>query len=180
MIQIEKNKVVSLIYELRENDPLGHVIEVLEASKPLTFIYGSGRLLPGFEAKLHSLCQGDNFSFILPCHDAYGDKREDVIINIPLSAFQADGKIDESICRVGNEVPMMDKDGNRVIGIITEVTDTYVRMDFNHPMAGRNLSFTGSILDVHEASVDELDKMLNSCSSCSSSGNGIECSGSCS
>ncbi len=179
-MQIEKNKVVSLVYELREKTPDGRIIEILDPGKPLTFIYGSGRLLPGFEAKLFALKEGDDFSFLLPSGDAYGDKREDVMINVPLSAFQIDGKFDENTCQVGNEVPMMDKDGNRVIGTIIEVTDTYARMDFNHPMAGYDLSFSGKILDVHEATVDELDRMLGSCSSCGSAGNKNDCSGSCS
>lgn len=179
-MQIGKNKVVSLIYELRENTPDGRIIEVLDPGKPLTFIYGSGRLLPGFEAKLFALKEGDDFSFLLQAGDAYGDKREDIMINVPISVFHADGKVDENICRIGNEVPMMDKDGNRVTGTIIEITDTYARMDFNHPLAGYNLSFSGRILDVHEATVDELDRMLNSCSSCGSAGDTNGCSGSCS
>lgn len=179
LMQIDKNKFVSLIYELREASPEGKVIEALDDTRPLTFICGSGRLLPGFEANLLSLSKGDNFSFLLNSATAYGDMREDLIINIPISVFQTDGNIDENICRIGNEVPMMDREGNRISGIINEITDTYVRMDFNHPMAGRDLHFSGRILDVHEASAEELNSFNNPCSSCGGSTDSTGCDGNC-
>ncbi len=178
-MKIEKNRVVSLIYELREGNSEGKVIETLEESRPMVFLYGSGKLLPSFESQLLSLEKGDNFNFVLDTRSAYGERREDMIINLAHSIFENDGKIDENICRVGNEVPMMDTNGNRISGTIIEISDTYVKMDFNHPMAGVDLCFTGSIMDVHEASDDDLYSMSNSCSGCSSS-NSRECSGSCS
>ena len=64
-MKIEKNKMVSLIYELREGNSEGMVIETLEESKPMTFVFGTGGLLPSFESKLFSLETGDNFNFVL-------------------------------------------------------------------------------------------------------------------
>jgi FKBP-type peptidyl-prolyl cis-trans isomerases 2 len=178
-MKIEKNKMVSLTYELREGNPEGMVIEALEKSKPMTFVFGTGGLLPSFESKLSSLETGDNFNFVLDAGSAYGDKREEMIINLPHSIFENEGKVDENICKVGNVVPMMDTSGNRITGTIIEISDTYVRMDFNHPMAGVDLCFSGKIIDVREATDDELYASVNSCSSCGSkSPDG--CSGSCS
>ena len=171
--------MVSLIYELREGNQEGRVIEALEESRPMTFIYGSGKLLPSFESKLLSLEKGVEFNFLLDSGSAYGERREDMVINLPPSIFENEGKIDENICRVGNEVPMMDKSGNRINGTIIEITENYIRMDFNHPMAGVDLSFKGSIIDVREATDDELYSMRNPCSGCTSS-ESPECSGSCS
>jgi FKBP-type peptidyl-prolyl cis-trans isomerase SlyD len=178
-MKVEKNKMVSLIYELRESDSNGRIIESLDEHKPLTFIYGSGRLLPFFEENIQQLNNGDLFKFSLNTEMAYGEKREDMIVDVPISVFEADGKIDEEICRVGNEVPMMDTDGHPLNGIINEITDTYVKMDFNHPMAGLDLYFSGKIIDVRQATHDEIKGLDHSCSSCGShSNNG--CSGSCS
>lgn len=177
-MKIEKNTMVSLIYELREGDSEGRVIETLDETRPLTFLYGTGRLLPFFETNINSLDKGDAFAFTLESDIAYGEKREDMIIDVPVSVFETDGKINEDICRVGNEVPMTDTDGNPLNGIINEITDTYVKMDFNHPMAGLNLFFAGKIIDVREATDNELAGMMNSCSSCGSS-NEHACSGSC-
>ena len=99
---------------------------------------------------------------------AYGERREDMIIDVPVSVFETDGKINEDICRVGNEVPMMDTEGNPLNGVINEITDTYVKMDFNHPMAGLDLFFSGKIVDVRDASDHELAGTMNSCSGCGS------------
>jgi FKBP-type peptidyl-prolyl cis-trans isomerase SlyD len=178
-MKIENNKMVTLIYELRENDSNGRIIEALDESRPLTFIYGMGRLLPVFESNISLLKTGDNFRFTLSSEMAYGDKREEMIINVPVSVFETDGKINEDICRVGNEVPMTDSDGNPLAGIINEITDTYVRMDFNHPMAGLDLFFSGKIVEVREATERELAETMNSCSGCSSKEH-ADCSGGCS
>jgi FKBP-type peptidyl-prolyl cis-trans isomerase SlyD len=193
-MKIENNKMVSLIYELRENDSDGKIIETLDENRPLKFIYGTGRLLPFFESNISLLREGDLFRFKLNSEMAYGDKREEMIINVPLSVFETDGKLNEDICRVGNEVPMSDSEGNPLTGVINEITDAYVKMDFNHPMAGLDLFFSGKIVDVREATDNELAATTHSCSGCGSgehSGCGTEenagcvtdeqcgCSGSC-
>jgi len=180
IMKIEKNKMVSLIYELRESNPEGRIIEVLDENKPLNFIFGTGRLLPVFESNISSLVKGDSFSFSLDPERAYGEKREEMIVNVPVSVFETDGKINEDICFVGNEVPMMDSEGNPLNGIINEITENHVRMDFNHPMAGIGLFFTGKIVDVRNATDQELAAtVMNSCSGCDSSSHS-GCSGGCS
>jgi FKBP-type peptidyl-prolyl cis-trans isomerase SlyD len=138
----------------------------LGESKPLKFVYGAGRVLPAFETNLFSLKSGDSFSFSLTASHAYGERREEMIIDVPISVFENDGKIDENICRVGNEVPMTDSSGNRLFGIINEILKDSVKMDFNHPMAGVDLFFSGKILDVREPTPDELSALHNSCSGC--------------
>ena len=177
-MKIEKNKMVSLVYELRESDSKGRIIEALDENRPLTFIYGSGRLLPFFEENIRLLRSGESFRFSLNSEMAYGEKREEMIVNVPISVFESDGKIDEEICRIGNEVPMMDSDGNPLNGIINEISDTYIRIDFNHPMAGINLFFSGRIIEIRDATENELAVSLSSCSGCRSKEHS-DCSGSC-
>lgn len=174
---IEKNKMVSLIYELREGDAEGRIIETLDEMRPLSFIYGTGRLLPFFESNINALGDGDTFRFSLKSDMAYGERREEMIVDVPVSVFETDGKINEDICKVGNEVPMMDSEGNPLNGIINEITDTSVRMDFNHPMAGLDLFFTGIIVEVRDATENELAGTMSSCSGCGDSHSG--CGGSC-
>jgi FKBP-type peptidyl-prolyl cis-trans isomerase SlyD len=178
-MKIEKNKMVSLMYELREGNQEGKIIEALDETNPLTFIYGTGRLLPVFESNINELIAGDRFRFALNCDMAYGEKREDMIVNVPLSVFEKDGKIDEEICQVGNEVPMMDTDGNPLSGIINEITDTYVKMDFNHPMAGQDLFFSGRIIDVREPTFQELNGSSHSCAGCSGGKENSDCAANC-
>lgn len=178
-MQIENNKKVSLIYELREHDANGRVLESLVETRPLSFIYGKGRLLQGFESNISSLKTGDLFSFSLSSDMAYGDKREEMIVNVPVKVFERDGKINEDICWVGNEIPMVDSDGNPLSGIISEIAENYVRMDFNHPMAGLDLFFSGKIIEVRDATKEEIDGSNHSCTSCGSNSPNA-CSGSCS
>jgi FKBP-type peptidyl-prolyl cis-trans isomerase SlyD len=179
-MKIENNKMISLIYELRENNADGRIIEVLDEQKPLNFIFGTGRLLPVFESNISTLSKGESFMFNLVPEMAYGERREEMIINVPLSVFETDGKLNNDICYVGNEVPMMDNDGNPLTGVINEITDEHVRMDFNHPMAGIGLFFTGKIIDVRDATEQELaGSAMSSCSGCSSDKHS-GCSGGCS
>ena len=178
-MKIENNKMVSLVYELRESSAEGRIIELLEEDRPLNFIFGSGRLLPQFESNISDLASGDTFSFKLSPEMAYGDKREEMVVNVPLAVFETDGKLNGDICFVGNEVPMMDSDGNPLNGVISEITETYVRMDFNHPMAGQELFFTGRIIEVRNATDKEIESLHSSCSSWSGSHDRTACSGSC-
>jgi FKBP-type peptidyl-prolyl cis-trans isomerase SlyD len=178
-MKIEKNKMVSLIYELRESNPEGRIIEALNETGPLNFVYGTGRLLPLFESNIGSLKMGDSFSFGLASEDAYGDRREEMIVDVPISVFLHEGKLNEEICKVGNEVPMMDQEGNHLNGVINEITGDYVKMDFNHPMAGIDLFFTGRIVDVRDATDQEISGTSgSSCSGCSGHSDS-GCSGQC-
>jgi len=156
-MKIKKNLLVSLIYELRETDSNGPVIEKVESDNPFQFIYGTGRLLQSFESALSDLSEGDDFRFTIKSKDAYGDRREDLIIDIPISAFEIDGKIDEEVCRVGNEIPMTDGSGRQFVGVINEISGDTVKMDFNHPMAGVDLYFSGKVIGVREPTAEELE-----------------------
>lgn len=176
-MKIDKNRMVSVFYELREANTEGRVLEVLQENKPLSFVFGTGRLLPAFEANLLYLSSGDNFSFNLSAEQAYGERREEMVIDVPISVFENEGKVDENICRVGNEVPLVDGSGNPLYGVINEIREDFVKMDFNHPMAGIELFFSGKILEVREATTTELSGN-NSCSSCSGNSHS-DCGGTC-
>jgi FKBP-type peptidyl-prolyl cis-trans isomerase SlyD len=155
-MKVSKDKVVSLTYELRLDSMDGEIVETLTQDSPLTFLFGSGGLLPKFEEKISGLAVGDNFKFELPSADAYGEVNVDAILNVPIGAFEMDGKIDHNLLRIGNKIPMQDSSGNRVTGIVQEVNTNHVTMDFNHPLAGSDLYFDGIITDIREASEEEL------------------------
>ena len=175
---IEKDKMVSIIYTLREADNNGRVIEEIDKAKPLNFLYGAGQMLKHFENNLANKTGGDNFEFGLTSDNAYGGKREELVVDIPMNVFEVEGKVEEKILVVGNEIPMADTQGRRLVGIVTEIKEESVSMDFNHLMAGVDLHFTGSILDVREATHDELERHYGG-SSCSSCGTSDSCGGEC-
>jgi len=156
MTQIKKNKVVSISYELRLQDENGQVVENVNGKEPLIFIYGIGQLLPTFESQLSDLKVDDTFQFTLKADEAYGPFTEEAVVELPMKTFEIDGKIDESMLVVGNHIPMMDQEGNRLNGTVTEVKPESVKMDFNHPLAGQDLYFKGEVVDIRDATEEEL------------------------
>jgi FKBP-type peptidyl-prolyl cis-trans isomerase SlyD len=153
---IENNKVVALKYELRANAKDGELVEKVDNTSPLQFIYGAGSMLKDFESNLGGLKVGDNFDFSILADNAYGLVNEEMVVDLPKDIFVVDGKVDDSLLVLGNTVPMRDQQGNHLNGKIVEINDSTVKMDFNHPLAGENLFFTGEILDIREATETEL------------------------
>ena len=152
----EKNNVVSIVYELRTGSKEGEIVESLNSENPLTFLFGTGGLLPKFEEHLSGLKSGDNFEFKLNIEDAYGPVVENAIVHVPQSVFEVDGKIDENLMKIGSMVPMMDAEGRRLNGKVIAIEGDAVQMDFNHPMAGNDLFFKGQVSDIREATEEEL------------------------
>lgn len=155
-MQITKNTVVSLSYVLKRDDAKGEIIEETRAGDPLVFLYGNGQMLPKFEEHLSTLKTGDDFEFTLASDDAYGEMDQDAIIDLDKSIFEVDGKIDLEMLAKGNVIPMRDDQGNMMQGTVVSVGDDLVRMDFNHPMAGNVLHFKGNVIEVREATAEEL------------------------
>ncbi|MFO7922248.1 MAG: peptidylprolyl isomerase [Bacteroidales bacterium] len=153
---IEENKVVSLTYELRVNNEKGEVVEKVEKNAPLTFLFGRGNLLPDFEANIDGLKKGDPFSFKLEPEKAYGQVSEEAVVDLPKNIFEIDGKIDDNLLKVGNTIPMQDNSGNRLNGIVLDIGDETVKMDFNHPLAGDNLYFKGEVSAIRDATEEEV------------------------
>jgi len=175
-MKISKNKVVSLSYELRVDSKDGEVIETVDVNNPLIFIFGIDGMIPGFERNIENLTTGDNFAFLLNCEEAYGPALEEALVEIPKTTFFVDGEIDNDMFFEGNAIPMMDSHGNRHNGVVAEVKEDTIIMDFNHPLAGDSLFFSGTIVDVREATPEELNRANSNCSPSSCSGCGGSCS----
>jgi len=156
-MKVEKDKVVSLSYVLTVDD---EVMETVTAEKPMNFIMGTGYLLPKFEENVVGKQAGDAFEFTLPAVDAYGEIVPEAIVELPKNLFEVEGKIEDGLLTVGDVLPMSDKDGNRLNGVIDEVRGEVVVMNFNHPLAGEELHFKGSVVAVRDASSDELQNGL--------------------
>ncbi len=140
-MEVTKDKVVSLTYELRVDNNQGEIIETVDRNSPLTFLFGTGSLLPKFEDYLAGLKIGDSFDFNLPSKDAYGDFDESSIIQIPLQAFEMDGKVDYELVKTGNKIPMQDSEGHRLTGTVKSIDKDTVTMDFNHPLGRKSSLF---------------------------------------
>ncbi|MCF8336087.1 MAG: FKBP-type peptidyl-prolyl cis-trans isomerase [Bacteroidales bacterium] len=155
---IDKQKVVSVTYQLSVNDFDGEVVETVDQEKPLTFLFGVGNMLEKFEENIKGLNEGDNFNFKIPSEEAYGEASEDAIVDLPIDTFKIEGEIDYDLLKEGNYIPMQDQEGNRLDGIVLEVGEEKVKMDFNHPLAGDDLFFKGEVLSIRDASEDEINQ----------------------
>lgn len=158
-MKIEKNRVVTLTYELRIKDDNGEqsLIETANEEQPMVFIYGMSGLPDQFESELEGKTEGDTFDFTLPSEGGYGDFDENAIVDLPLNVFQVEGSVPENMLEPGNFIPMADSEGNQLQGRVVEVSDETVKMDFNHPLAGKDLNFKGKVEKVREATEEELD-----------------------
>ncbi|SDH65858.1 FKBP-type peptidyl-prolyl cis-trans isomerase SlyD [Pedobacter terrae] len=154
-MNISPNSVVALTYELHTTNEEGQQVFVEKADEqnPLVFLYGVGMMLPKFEEHLTGLKTGDEYSFELSAADGYGDIDPGAFADLPKTMFtEAGGELPN----VGDVIPLQDNNGNQFRAGVTAVHDETISVDLNHPMAGKNLVFSGEILNVREATQDEL------------------------
>lgn len=152
-MNVSKNKVVSISYELKVD---GDLIDAAQADNPLVFLYGHGQLLPLFEDNIKELSEGDSFEFMITSKDGYGEVNDQAIVELSKEIFVIDGELQEDLLIIGNRLPMRDSEGNALDGTVVEVTDSSVVMDFNHPLAGKDLYFTGKVESIREATAEEI------------------------
>jgi FKBP-type peptidyl-prolyl cis-trans isomerase SlyD len=104
MLEIVKNSMVTLIYDLHLEDEKGEVIEKATEDQPLQFIFGTGLMLPKFESHLAGMKEGEQFTIRLSKNDAYGEINDDAIVELPKHVFLVEGQFDDELISVGNAV----------------------------------------------------------------------------
>ncbi len=149
-MKIGKDTVAEIFYTLKAVGETA-MIEQIPEDKPHAFLFGQNLMLPDFEQNLQGLQAGDSFEFTIASEDAYGPVDPYAIFDLPLDTFEEDGKINPETVKVGNHFPMQDEMGNQHTGKIIKLMKESVTMDFNHPLAGKDLQFTGKIVSVRMA-----------------------------
>lgn len=170
-MKIAEKTFVSLSYTLTVD---GNVVETVNAEQPMSFLFGMGQLLPAFEANIINKEKGEAFAFTLEAKDAYGEKRDEYIITLPKEIFMQDGVIPEGVLIAGNRITLNDPNGNIMPAVIVEVQENGVVADLNSPMAGKDLSFEGTVVDVREATDEDFMAHM-----AAAGGGGCNCSGNC-
>lgn len=156
------NMYVAVAYKLMA-DENGEtvVIEEATAEKPFQFISGFGITLDAFENQMMALEQGGTFDFTLTKDEAYGDVESERILDLDRSVFSINGHFDHEHIFKDAIVPLQNEDGNRFYGKVLDVTDTNVKIDLNHPLAGKALHFVGSVVEKREATNSEIQGLIN-------------------
>lgn len=154
---IDEHAIVTLSYEVRDGDPQGSLLERMDVNYPFKFMFGVGKMLPGWERRIYGLKSGMGFAFKLDPADAYGIPSKEHVLKMPITMFQNEREqIDPSLLVAGQFVTLTDANGKAVNAKILSWDEQEVTLDANHALAGKTLFFSGAILDVRKPTVDEL------------------------
>jgi FKBP-type peptidyl-prolyl cis-trans isomerase SlyD len=149
-MQIALNTVASIDYTLTDDD--GQVLDSSDGREPLSYLHGAGNIIPGLEAALEGKTSGDSLQVHIEATDAYGEHHEGLIQVIDRSMFQG---VDE--LAVGMEFHAQANDGGMQVVRIAAIEGDDVTIDGNHPLAGVPLNFDVTVVEVREASAEELE-----------------------
>lgn len=147
-MQIAKNKVATFDYTLTNNK--GEILDSSENHGPLTYIQGTGNIIPGLESEMEGKKAGDAFKVTIAPKDGYGEKRDDLLIKVTKDNFDASEPIE-----VGMQFQVQTQHGVHVV-TVAKVEGDHVTLDGNHPLAGEVLNFDVKVVEVRDATQEEL------------------------
>ena len=150
---INNNQVVSIEYQVKE-DGTENILDSNIGGKPLEFIMGSGAVIKGLENAVAKMSVGDKQEIVIAPNDAYGEYISDYVQEVPREQFVG---ID---LQAGMTLLGQGDNGQTVQVIVKDFNDDIVIVDYNHPLAGKTLSFAVTLLDVREATEQELSQGL--------------------
>jgi len=149
MTVANENCVVGIEYEVKEAGTT-QVVDSNKGGAPLEFIIGKGQVIPGLENALIGMTQGESGDIMVSAADAYGEVNEEAMQTLPKEQFEG-VELVEGMTLYGNG-----DNGQQVQVIVKSFDDKEVKVDFNHPMAGKDLMFSVTVLSAREATADEV------------------------
>lgn len=157
-LAIEKDVVVTLNYSLEVN---GQEID----SGPIQFIQGHGNIIPGLENQIQGMTLNQEKEVRVRAEDAYGDYDPELEVEVSLKSFPEDFEI-----KLGQPMRLQDSQGHVFTGVAVAITDETVKMNLNHPLAGKDLVFKTKVIDLRPATEEEIARgsLAQGCSGCSS------------
>ena len=148
-MQIAQNSVVAFHYTLKNDS--GEVLDSSEGRDPLTYMHGSGNIIPGLEKELEGKATGDKLQVAVTPEEGYGEIQEGLVQEVPRDAFQGVEDV-----QPGMQFQAQTQGGPLMV-TVTQVEGDTVTVDGNHPLAGQNLNFDVEIAEVREASEEEVE-----------------------
>ena len=132
---------ISIRFTLSLED--GTVVDATEDDEPMTFVLGTGEMIETLESHIKELTVGEEQTYLIGPDEGFGDRDEDNVYEMARSEFPDDIKVEEGLV-IGFDTPS----GEEVPGVILECQGDQVKVDFNHPLAGRNLAFRVQLVSV--------------------------------
>lgn len=174
------NKYIAVAYKLyAESEGKKVMVEEAPAEQPFNFVSGLAITIPEFEKAMVALNKGDEFDFVLDAAHAYGEHVAERVLDLDKKMFYVDGHFDDKNIYKDAIIPLQNEDGNRFMGHVLEVNDTIVKVDLNHPLAGKSLNFKGTVIESREISKEELQEYVNNLNAGGCGGGCDNCGGSC-
>ncbi len=146
---IESNKVVTINFTLKDGE--GNVIESTENMEPFSYISGNNQILPKLEDAVNQMLIGAKKDVLINAADGYGEYSEAAIQQIDKKEFPENIKLEEGMRLIANS-----PDGKQMPFIINKIEENEITVDFNHPLAGKNLEFNVELVDIRNATPEEL------------------------
>lgn len=137
---IETNQVVTITYEVTSE---GSVIDSNVGKEPLQFTFGVGQIIPGLETRMAHMNIGDKEEIAVPADEAYGQHNPDAVQTVPKAELPS---VEEIV--PGMQLRGQQPDGTPVQAVVTAVEGDSVTIDFNHPLAGKDLNFSITVLNI--------------------------------
>ena len=157
----KKNQYMEVAYQLFVDGENGQeMTEEATKERPFQFITGFGVALDAFEQQVAGLQKGDSFDFTITHDQAYGDYRDDLVLDLEREVFSINGHFDHEHIYEDAIVPLQNEEGNRFYGRIVEVGEEKVKVDLNHPLAGEDLTFKGTIVENREATAKAIEHLV--------------------
>ena len=147
-MQIAEHTIVRFHYDLA--DEAGQPIESSREREPMAILYGAGNVIPGIEKAIEGRRAGERLQVTVPPAEGYGERREGLTQRVPKKFFNEARKL-----RPGDSTVLGSNQGPRVVTVLKS-GETVIEADLNHPMAGRTLCFDIEIIEVREASAEEI------------------------
>jgi FKBP-type peptidyl-prolyl cis-trans isomerase SlyD len=166
---IQEKTYVEIEYSLTLNS--GDVVDSSTPDKPLGFIYGAQQIIPGLEKKLQGMATGESATLVVEPAEAYGERDEELVKELPREHFPEGMDIQTGM------IFQASTPGGPATLKVLEVAEEKVKADFNHPMAGERLSFDVKVVNVREATAEELEALNAPQMSQSGCGGGCSCDG---
>ncbi len=147
-MKVDDGQVISMHYTLQVD---GQVVDSSEGGEPLQFIQGMGHIIPGLEHQLYEMKVGESKKVIVAPKDAYGETDAEAFMDVPRDSFPPNVPL-----TVGTELELRDQSDHPVYARIENVDEANVRLNMNHPLAGKELHFSIQIADLRPATDEEV------------------------
>ena len=149
ILKVVDGQVIVMEYTLKVD---GEVIDTSEGNGPIEFVQGAGNIIPGLERELYGMTIGESKDVVVSPEDGYGNVDNEAYMDVPREKFPANIPME-----IGTQLELHDQAGNPMHARIDRVGGETVRLDFNHPLAGKELHFAVKIAGLRQATDEELD-----------------------